>query len=371
MPAPRKVLHVIHSGAIGGGPRVVLELATRCPGRHTIASIEDGPLLADAGAAGLETIRLSHAGKYSMSLSLPALIRHMRTADIIHLHGQFAAFYGALAARVARTPMIYTAHFPSFLSDSGPITRIRNHVAELVPCRLAHMVVTCSETSRHEYLQRRLGRSPRIITIYNGVPEPEPEPSTAVETLRRELNLGSAPVIVALGRFTEQKGFDLLVDAFEQAIIDVPAARLVLVGDGPLRARLQQQSRFLGIDSAVRFTGFRRDTAAFYQLSAVVAVPSRYDIFPLVPLEAMRVGRPVVASDLPVFHEVLDDGETGLLVPRDPCRFAASLISLLMDPEDARIMGESARVEASKRFTVERMVDEYADLYEGLGDVTL
>jgi glycosyltransferase involved in cell wall biosynthesis len=364
MRTPLKVLHVIHSGAIGGGPRVVLELATRCPGRHSIATIDDGPLLADAWAAGLATIRLPHAGKYSMGLSLPALIRHFRMVDIVHLHGQFAAFYGAPAARVANTPMVYTAHFPSFLSGSGPIKTVRNHVAEFVPCRVARTVVTCSETSRQEYLRRRLTRSNRIVTIYNGVPDPVP--SIAVEALRRELALGSAPVILAVGRFTEQKGLDLLVDAFSQVLAYVPAARLVLLGDGPLRAELEQQSHRLGIASAVRFTGFRRDTSDFYRMSTVVAVPSRYDIFPLVPLEAMRIGRPVVASDLPVFHEVLQPDETGILVRRDPKGFCTALVSLLLDPERADRLGGRARIEAAERFTVERMAGEYADLYSGL-----
>jgi glycosyltransferase involved in cell wall biosynthesis len=368
MQTPLRILHVIHSGAIGGGPRVVFDLATRCPGRHTIATAEDGPLLDDAHAAGLQTVRLPCAGEYSMGLSVPALIRQFRDVDIVHLHGQFAAFYGALAALPATASMVYTAHFPSFVTDSGPVNKLRNHVAELVPCRVARMVVTCSETSRHEYLRRRLAPPTRVVTIYNGVPSPAP--STGVEALRRELGLDASPVVLALGRFTEQKGFDLLVEAFSHVLPRFPLARLVFVGDGPLRGALEQQSHGLGISSAVRFTGFRRDTANFYHLSAMVAVPSRYDIFPLVPLEAMRIGRPVVASDLPVFREALRDGETGILAPRDPHRFAASLVSLLSDPERSSTIGESARAEAAKRFTVERMVDEYADLYGGLRGAT-
>jgi glycosyltransferase involved in cell wall biosynthesis len=226
------------------------------------------------------------------------------------------------------------------------------------------MVITCSETSRAEYLRRRLAPPSRVVTIYNGVPSPAPP--TRVDALRRELGLDVSPVILALGRFTEQKGFDLLVDAFSQVLPGFPHARLVFVGDGPLRPALERQSRQLGISSAVRFAGFRRDTSDFYHLATVVAVPSLYDIFPLVPLEAMRMGRPVVASDLPAFREALRDGETGVLTPRDPRRFAASLIALLSDPRRSSAIGHCAQAEAAKRFTVERMVDEYADLYAGL-----
>jgi glycosyltransferase involved in cell wall biosynthesis len=364
MQTPLRILHVIHSGAIGGGPRVVLDLATRCPGVHEIATAADGPLLDDARLASLQTFRLPHAGEFSMGLTVPALIRRFQDVDIVHLHGQFAAFYGALAALPATATMVYTAHFPSFATDSGPVIRSRNHLAEFVPCRVARMVVTCSETSRIEYLRRRLAPPTRVVTIYNGVPSPAPP--TGVEGLRRELDLDASPVVLALGRFTEQKGFDLLVDAFSHVLPRFPHARLVLVGDGPLRTALEQQSRQLGISSAVRFTGFRRDTSDFYHLASVVAVPSLYDIFPLVPLEAMRIGRPVVASDLPAFREALREGETGMLAPRDPDRFAAALISLLSNPRRSSAMGQCARVDAAKRFTVERMVDEYADLYAGL-----
>jgi len=359
-----RILHVIHSGAIGGGPRVVLDLAARCPGHHTIATAADGPLLGDARSAGLQTFRLPYSGELSMGLSVPALIRQFQDVDVVHLHGQFAAFYGALAALPAKARTVYTAHFPSFATDSGPVIVARNHLAEFVPCRVARRVVTCSETSRHEYLRRRLVPASRVVTIYNGVPSPAPP--TALETLRRELGLDASPVVLGLGRFTEQKGFDLLVDAFSLVLSRFPLARLVLVGDGPLRPALEQQSRQLGISSAVRFTGFRRDTSDFYHLASMVAVPSLYDIFPLVPLEAMRVGRPVVASDLPAFREALRDGETGVLAPRDPQRFATSLISLLSDSQRASAMGQCARNEAATRFTVERMVDEYTDLYDRL-----
>ena len=367
MPTPYKVLHVIHSGAIGGGPRVVLDLAANCPGSHTIASMADGPLLGDARDAGIATIQLRHAGKISMSRSIPLLVARSRDVDIVHLHGQFAAFYGASACRLSGRPVVYTAHFPSFMTDSGPITRTRNHLAELLPCRVARVLVTCSEASRREYLRRRLAPESRIVTIYNGVPNPKP--SAGAATLRQELDLQDSTVVLALGRFTEQKGFDLLVAAFSRVLPHVPRARLVLVGDGPLRGALETQCRRLGIAAAVRFTGFRRDTPDLYELASIVAVPSRYDIFPLVPLEAMRAGRPVVTSDLPVFHEALRDGETGIIAPRNPDRFAAALVALLANPEGASALGERARNEAAQRFTVDRMVCEYAALYEGLRGV--
>src|SRR5437588_3582578 len=111
MPKSPKVLHVIHSGAIGGGPKVVLGLAMRLGGHQSIAAPDDGPLLRDAAAAGLGTFRLPFAGEFSFAASIPWLSRVCRAFDLIHLHGQFAAFYGSIASRIASRPAVYTAHF--------------------------------------------------------------------------------------------------------------------------------------------------------------------------------------------------------------------------------------------------------------------
>jgi len=107
--------------------------------------------------------------------------------DLVHLHGQFAGFYGALAARLSGTPAIYTAHFPSFITDSNRRNRVRNHLAEWLPSKVSTKVITCSETSRHEYISRGLVEPERIVTIYNGVLSEQPTCSPAA--LRAELGL--------------------------------------------------------------------------------------------------------------------------------------------------------------------------------------
>src|SRR5947209_8003351 len=85
MPRPLKIVHLIHSGAIGGGPQVVLDLATSVAAFHTIVVPDDGPLLSDAARQGIETVRLEFAGKVSFGLSLPRLVWMFRRADVVHL----------------------------------------------------------------------------------------------------------------------------------------------------------------------------------------------------------------------------------------------------------------------------------------------
>lgn len=362
MQRPLRIAHVIHSGAIGGGPRVVLDLVRHVPAEHTVITAGDGPLLNDAAGAGAATLRLRHTGEFSFAASLPAMLAALRRADIVHLHGQFAGFYGAPAGALAQVPVIYTAHFPSFVTDWTPWRRGRNWVAELVPCRIARATVACSETSRHGFLARRLVRPGQIRTIYNGVATEQPQRS--VTALRAELNLEpNAPLVVASGRFTDQKGFDVLIEALPILRQRVPEVRAILAGDGTGRANLELQARRLGVSDIVRFTGFRTDMRDVLALASVVAVPSRYDVFPLVPLEAMMAERPVVATDLPALREAVVDGETGYLTALTPVDLAGGLAEVITHPETARAMGAQAVARARKRFTVARMASEYECLY--------
>jgi glycosyltransferase involved in cell wall biosynthesis len=136
------------------------------------------------------------------------------------------------------------------------------------------------------------------------------------------------------------------------------------VGDGEKRGELLGRTKELGVSDAVRFTGFRTDTVNFLYAADVVAVPSRFDVFPLVPLEAMMAERPVVASDLPALREAIDHGTTGLLVPATSEAFAQALAQLLMDASRRREIGRRAGIVARERFGVELMVRQYNALYE-------
>jgi len=146
----------------------------------------------------------------------------------------------------------------------------------------------------------------------------------------------------------------------------VPHATLLVVGDGEQRDPLEQQARHLDIQGSVRFVGFQRNTADFLHLADVVVVPSRYDIFPLVPLEAMMAGRAVVASDLPVLREAVDHETTGLLVRLTPHALAGALVALLRDGERRARMARAAREQARERFGLARMAARYAELYAAL-----
>jgi len=363
MPRSLRVVHVIHSGAIGGGPAVVLSLATHLPADHVIMAADDGPLLHDAASAGAKVIPLRHTGKYSFPLSTREIARAARQAGIVHVHGQFAAFYAGPVARAAGAAVVYTAHFPSFVTDWSPGKRVRNRLVEAISVWSASTTVACCQTMRGEYIRRGLAGTGRITTIYNGV---APDgPTRTRELVLRELGIEDpARIVLAVGRFTEQKGFDVLLDAFSDVVRRIPDALLLLAGDGERRRALEQQATELGLASSVRFLGFRRDSRELMHASEVVVVPSRYDVFPLVPLEAMMAARPVVGSSLPVLREAIEPNVTGLLAEPAPGPLAGSIVQILSDPAAAARMGRAGREQAEARFGVDQMVQSYAQLYD-------
>lgn len=343
----------------------MLALARGLPGHHVIAAPDDGPLLSNAGASGIETHPLPFSGKYTFVGSALHLVRAFRRADFVHVHGQYAAFYAAPLARANGARVIYTAHFPSFVTDTGRRTRARNQLVERVSCAASNLVVSCSESMRAEYLKRQLTTPDRIVTIYNGVSRTAP--STDLLALRAEMQLDERDVVVmALGRFTEQKGFDVLLNAMPALRARRPHLKLLLVGDGYERSKLVAQARRLELNESVRFTGFRNDAGAVLALADVVVVPSRYDVFPLVPLEAMMAGKAIVASNLPVLREAVEDGVTGVLVPLEPARIAAAVLDLLQDPQRRRALGNAARARAEALFSTEVMLGRYAGAYASL-----
>ncbi len=179
-----------------------------------------------------------------------------------------------------------------------------------------------------------------------------------------------AYVALFAGRLAPQKGVDDLVTALDLLQHVRPNLRTLIVGDGPLRERLEGTARaFWLLDGAglVRFTGHRPDVPRLLAASDLMVLPSYYEGLPNVVLEAMRMGKPVVATAAPGTTEVVADGRTGLLVPtHSPKALAQAIRTVIDDPELARRLGEAGRVRVAEEFRVETMVDEFASLYDEL-----
>lgn len=182
--------------------------------------------------------------------------------------------------------------------------------------------------------------------------------------VRRELGLAADALVVGVvGRLDAQKGHRFALEAFAR-LEGFGSARLLLVGDGALRAELERQATGLGIRDRVTFAGFRADVPRLLSAMDVVALPSLHEGMPLTAIEAGAAGRPMVATDVDGTGEVIADGATGILVPpADPDALASGLARLLGDVALRRRMGREAQVRVRTRFDLETQVRTTAEAY--------
>ena len=203
----------------------------------------------------------------------------------------------------------------------------------------------------------------KTVVIYNGVDDlasrpAEPAPS---ETTRPE---PGRPTAVCIASLRPKKGHAHLLEAFRQVVARVPAARLLIVGEGPLRDELRRLAARLGLDGTAVFTGYRPDVADLLRAADLFVLASREEGMPNALLEAMSAGLPSVVTNVGGVPEVVEEGRTGYLVPpADPAAMAQRLATLLEDPQLRSRMGVEARLRFEASFTLQRMVAAYESLY--------
>jgi glycosyltransferase involved in cell wall biosynthesis len=164
------------------------------------------------------------------------------------------------------------------------------------------------------------------------------------------------------GRMTAQKGWDVLLEAAARLAADRGDLAWLLVGDGPLRGALTRRAADLGV--AARFIGARSDMADVLDCADVVVLASRSEGLPFTLLEAMALGKPIVATRVGGVPEVLEEGRSGRLVPRDDPAALASAIATVLDAPDAAAMGARGRARVETSFTLDGMVRAVERVYE-------
>ncbi len=279
------------------------------------------------------------------------LIRKVRP-DVVHTHTSKAGVIGRLAARLAGVPAIFTAHTWCFAEGTSWKWKAVGIPAERIAARCAEQIITVSEANRELAMHHRIAAPDKFVTVHNGIADSP-----------RQANPGekSLPRIVMVARFSEQKAQGLLIDAVAQ--IRAPF-RLLLVGDGPLRAAVERQVAKLNLGDRVSFLGQRMDIAEILASSHIFALFTRWEGFPISILEAMRAGLPVVASDVNGVREAVAEGATGFLAPAgDIAIFRRRLEQLLEDNSLREKFGIAGRQRFEKEFTVEAMLLRTAGIY--------
>ena len=360
-----RVVHILSSFGIGGQERVAFDLAVsqlRAGCQVTALSLApppDGPLAAEFRAAGIAVDRVARPKPGLDPMLILRLARWMRShrIELVHTHNRMALIYGAPAARLARAAVVHTKHGNN--PKGGTRLLAGNLAARCVDAFVAVSPETAAFARKRSEVDER-----RLLVIPNGIELGRFHPApVARERVRRELGIAAgAWVIGTVGRIAVEKNQALLVRA--AAPLLGQNTRLVIAGDGPLLPAVTELVRSLRIADFVHLLGARSDVPDVLNALDTFVLSSDTEGLPLVVLEAMATGVPVLSTRVGGVPTVLDDGETGFLIPiGDEAAIRDRMIRLRDDPAASRACGERGRAAAILRFSAARMQRDYLALY--------
>lgn len=251
--------------------------------------------------------------------------------------------------------------------DKRPGWYPRLHGA-LVNSGIVSTLIAVSEQVRKMAVEVEKVRPEKVQVILNGVDLPPLEPEKRAhirQKVRQELGLPpECPLLLTVGRLTEQKGHTYLLQAIPAVLESHPGAVFAFAGEGELQDKLTAQAAELGISRAVCLLGLRPDALRLLQAADVFVLPSLWEGMSMALLEAMAAGLPVVVSEVEGIGDLLTPERDGLVVPpRDPAALAGAITRLLSDGGLRGQLGKAARQKVAADFSAEAMCARYADVF--------
>lgn len=322
-------------------------------------------------ALPVRVVRLSASRSLAPLANLRAMVQLYRLMRQHRFHvvcmGQsIGGLIGRLAAVAAGVPRrVFVIHAFASRPDQPWLVRQIYRTIERVVDPLTTQYIAVSHATRQAGIEQGFFSGDRCITIPNGVPDPAGV-DVDVQQVRAEVGIApSAPLVLAAARFETQKGLRYLLDAFARVVNVLPEAKLLLVGEGPLRDELAAQAKALGLERSVIFTGWRNDVPRLLGAADVLALSSLWEAAPLGILEAMAMRRPVIATPVGGVAEFVQHEKTGLLAPpRDVGALAAALLRLLQDKTLREQFGSAGRQRFEASFTLNQMMQQYTEFLE-------
>jgi sugar transferase (PEP-CTERM/EpsH1 system associated) len=365
-----RVGHVLHSMVVAGAESLVHEMVLALEPEFDFSLYlldRIGPLGEDLAARGVPVTLLERKPGVDLGLAR-RLGRALRRdgVELVHAHQYTPWFYATLGAAqgFSRPKVLFTEHGRHYPDFRRPKRVAMNKL--LLP--FTDGIVAVSAFVRdclrdHEGLPER-----RMRVLYNGIDPDRFDVAADRVELRREQGIGpDDPVVGTAARLAPVKDHATLLGAFREVKKRLPAAKLVLAGDGELREALESRAEALGIRDSIRFLGVRRDVPALLRTWDVFCLSSLSEGTSVTLLEAMASGLPAVVTRVGGNPEIVQEGVTGHTAPRgDAEALGDALVRVLRDPEAGERMGRAGRARVRESFTGARMIEEYHTLYRRL-----
>ncbi|HQP92273.1 MAG TPA: glycosyltransferase family 4 protein, partial [Candidatus Omnitrophota bacterium] len=289
--------------------------------------------------------------------------------EIVHTHNSKAGFIGRMAAKIAGIPVIiHTVHGFSFHDRENVFLKQIYILFEKLAARWADKIIFVATPLKEWAIKLGIEQAPQYGFIPDGIEISKFASAEGTERLRNQFGFSRNDLIVGVvAKLWEGKGHMEVLAAANSIIREVPNARFLFVGDGPLRKKIEKEVLEKKLDRFVCLAGFRNDIPEITSILDVALLASSFEGLGRVLLEAMICGKPVVATRVGGIPEIVKDGENGYLIPReDPKSISKAVIALLKDPDLRRRMGETGKKMITERYTADKMVSDIHDLYMGL-----
>lgn len=384
MKPKKKIIYLITKGFWGGAQRYIFDLATNLPTEEyevLVALGQPGELGARLEQAGVKTVAIPHLARDISLLAeiktawfLFKLFRRERP-DIIHLNsskmgglgafiGRLVNWYWFLTAKSYKLKAIFTGHGWAFNEPRPAWQKRVIAFFHWLTIFLTHHTIVVSQTVLNQISNWPLvGR--KLVMIHNGLSEPDFYPRLEA---RKKLIPDLPPETTWLGTVAElhrNKGLDVLVEAFARLVPDYPNLNLLIIGEGEEREHLAMQIARHHLIDRVYLLGRVPEAARYLKAFDIFTLPSRTEALPYALLEAGQAGLPVVASRVGGIPEIIENGETGLLVlPGNPAALANALKTLLPERYRESLLGKHLRDFVKINFSRSQMLTQTYALYK-------
>jgi glycosyltransferase involved in cell wall biosynthesis len=373
-PRPIKVMEIIARMNVGGPAVIVAELIRGLSGEDFEVKLVTG--YCDSGEADyLETVatdisatRIGGLGR-SVSplkdfLSFFTLLREIKAfaPDVIHTHTAKAGVLGRLAALLAapRATRIHTFHGHLLHGYFNPVVTRLVIWTERILALLTQQLVAVGNQVKNDLIKAGIGSEKKFSVLFPGIPDPLQIDKSAA---RRQVGFDADGIYITfVGRLTNIKRPDRLLDVAKILKISSIKAEIVIVGEGDLFARVQR--RATEEDLPVKFLGWRSNVAEIFAASDMAILTSDNEGIPLTLIQAAQAGLPIVATNVGSISDIVVNGKTGLLTEPTADALAGAVIGLLANSEQMLTFGTQGRAHAKEYFSLSRMIADHTHLYK-------
>ncbi|MBN2244687.1 MAG: glycosyltransferase family 4 protein [Candidatus Aminicenantes bacterium] len=368
-----RILEIIDRPFLGGGQKNLLSIAEaldRSKYEIEVCSQDNGPLVEELKQKNIRHLPVSI--RKITSLKAVKKLRNLMKEqgyDIVHTHGGIAGLYGRWAAFRSGIPVvIHTLHGIHYLYYRNFLLRWGYVFLERLFSRFTQTVIFVSHADMEKGRRHRLAPFEKMKVVKNGIDFDKVRVAAVIpEKFNLKEQLGLENDFFFLGtvaRIHRQKNIPGLIKAAVVLQDALPEARFIIVGDGPMMAKVKNMIERFGLQEIVFLLGERPDAHRIMSQFDVFILPSLWEGLPYVLMEAGALGLPVVASNIAGVREIIQDGETGFLVPKDnPQELVEAIIQLKSDPKLRSELGKRLQEKIQSEYSITRMIREIEEIY--------